>query len=246
GDERFLGRVVGRVGDRATGLPVAGARIALAGEDREALSDGNGRYAFESLVPGLYRLAVRHLNYEPVEQIVEIPGNRTLEVSFELSADPIELEPLVVTAVRERKLEVQGFYERREISEKVGNGVFFDQEAIRQLAPTKVTQVLNYVPGVRVDCSGGFRAGDCRVLMTGGQPSLNRSAQTGCENANVYVDGVRVVRENQTMPMSVDQLVLPSEIAGMEVYRSPSEVPAEFGGSVGRCGAIVIWTGSGG
>lgn len=35
-------------------------------------------------------------------------------------------------------------------------------------------------------------------------------------------------------------------VAGIEVYRGPSELPAEFGGSVGRCGAIVIWTGPAG
>ena len=63
---------------------------------------------------------------------------------------------------------------------------------------------------------------------------------------HVYVDGVRVIRDNASSNESIDNFVHPSEIAGVEVYRSASEVPAEFGGSVGRCGAIVIWTGSGG
>jgi hypothetical protein len=37
-------------------------------------------------------------------------------------------------------------------------------------------------------------------------------------------------------------LVLPHEVAGIEVYRGPSEIPAEYQGADARCGAIVIWT----
>ena len=33
-----------------------------------------------------------------------------------------------------------------------------------------------------------------------------------------------------------------SQIAGVEVYKGPATLPAEFGGSGGRCGAVVIWT----
>ena len=74
---------------------------------------------------------------------------------FNLSVDPIELEPLVVTVVRNSRLERRGYYERREIGEKVGNGVFFDIEEIRKLMPSRVTNLLQWVPGVRIDCSGG-------------------------------------------------------------------------------------------
>ena len=33
-----------------------------------------------------------------------------------------------------------------------------------------------------------------------------------------------------------------SQIAGVEVYKGPATLPAEFAGSNARCGAIVIWT----
>jgi hypothetical protein len=41
----------------------------------------------------------------------------------------------------------------------------------------------------------------------------------------------------------VSWLVSPSEIVGVEIYRRPMEIPAQFltGGYMG-CGAIVIWT----
>ncbi|WP_423924508.1 carboxypeptidase regulatory-like domain-containing protein [Candidatus Palauibacter sp.] len=41
---------------------------------------------------------------------------------------------------------------------------------------------------------------------------------------------------------SINDLVLPTEIAGIEVYTGAAALPAEFGGHDARCGAVVIWT----
>ena len=246
GDFAFPGRIVGRITDGRTDRPVESADVVLVGDDENRLSDGDGRYAFANLAPGVYRIDVKHLAYETLEQIVNVPGNRTVEVDFGLSADPIEVEPLVVSVVRDKRLEVKGYYERREMGERVGNGVFFNQEEIRRSGAARVTQLLNRVNGIRIDCSGGPRQNNCKVMMTQGNPSLSSRAQGGCVNSNVYVDGVRVIRDTSASPESIDAFVSPFEIVGMEVYRTASELPAEFGGSVGRCGAIVIWTGSGG
>ena len=82
--------------------------------------------------------------------------------------------------------------------------------------------------------------------MTRGLPSLSRRAEQGCDNTNVYLDGVRVIRDTSPSDVTLDDFVLASEITAMEVYRNAAEIPAEFGGAVGRCGAIVIWTGTGG
>ena len=245
GDAAFPGRIVGTVFDRSSERPIESAQLTLMGDDLNQLSDGNGKFSFADLTPGVYRVAVHHIAYDRMEQIVQVPGNRTVEVRFNLSADPIELEPLVVTVVRDARLETRGFYDRQEIGEKVGNGVFLTVEDIERLMPTRLTNLLQWIPGVQIDCSGGTR--NCKVIMRRGNPSLSSfTGQNGCVNSNVYVDGIRVIRDNASSDESIDNFVHPSEIAGMEVYRSASEVPAEFGGSVGRCGAIVIWTGSGG
>ena len=41
---------------------------------------------------------------------------------------------------------------------------------------------------------------------------------------------------------AVDEFVLPVEVAGVEVYQGPAQLPAEFAGSDARCGAVVVWT----
>ena len=37
-------------------------------------------------------------------------------------------------------------------------------------------------------------------------------------------------------------MIHPSSVEIIEVYRGPSELPAIFGGSTGQCGAIAMWT----
>ncbi|WP_419167846.1 carboxypeptidase regulatory-like domain-containing protein [Candidatus Palauibacter sp.] len=239
------GRIVGRVVDRRSGRPVQAVTVTLMDEDQQRVTDGNGRYTFDEIDPGVYQVAVEHLAYENVDQVVELPSDRTLQVNFELSVDPIELAPLVVTAVREKRLELQGFYDRREFAELSGAGVFLTRDDIQDTGAIRVTHYLGRIPGLRTECTGSGN-NNCVVRMTRGAPSLSSRAEWGCMNANVYVDGVRVIRDNAQFTDSIDNFVSPSEIAGIEVYRGPSELPAEFGGSVGRCGAIVIWTGPAG
>jgi hypothetical protein len=41
----------------------------------------------------------------------------------------------------------------------------------------------------------------------------------------------------------LNQLVVPGEVEGIEIYRRPAEVPPQFAPSgIFSCGAIVIWT----
>ena len=241
------GRIVGRVVDRRSRRPVEAASIILSdtllAEDRQSMTDGSGRFMFTDLDPGMYRVAVDHITFDPLDQLVHLPSDRTVQVDFELSADPIELAPIVVTALREKRLELQGFYDRRELGEAIGAGVFLTRDDIHDAGAIRVTHYLGRIPGVRTECTGGAN-NNCIIRMTRGVPSLMNRAEYGCRNANVYLDGVRVIRDGGGGE-SIDNFVSTSEIAGIEVYRGPSELPAEFGGAVGRCGAIVIWTGPG-
>jgi hypothetical protein len=59
---------------------------------------------------------------------------------------------------------------------------------------------------------------------------------------SVYVDGSLALGAGRRDPVSIDELVRPGEIAAVEVYPSAASVPAEYTGTTGRCGAVVIWT----
>ncbi|HEX7937727.1 MAG TPA: hypothetical protein VF483_01975 [Gemmatimonadaceae bacterium] len=70
-------------------------------------------------------------------------------------------------------------------------------------------------------------------------------------NVQVYIDGVRVTRNNKASDVPDDfqaqteadaamELVPPSSIAAIEVYSGVTRIPAQF--STDACAAIVIWT----
>ncbi len=161
------GRIVGQVLDRQSGRPVEAASVVLTGGDQQRLSNGSGRFVFDGVPPGIYRVGVEHLAFETADQLISVPADRTLEVTFELTVDPIELEPLVVTAVRPKHLEVRGFYDRKEVAERIGNGVFIMGEEIRRTGALRVTHYLGRLNGIRVDCSG-WGNNNCTIRMTGG------------------------------------------------------------------------------
>ena len=48
------------------------------------------------------------------------------------------------------------------------------------------------------------------------------------------------------LPAFIDGLSKPFNLAGIEIYRSPAEIPAQYGGPQSRCGVIVMWNRRGG
>ncbi len=236
------GQVVGRVRDARNHRPVAAAAVSVAGRPEEVQSNRQGYFVLGSLPVGAHELSVRHLGYAPLTHTITVTRGHTTEVDVRVSPDPVELEPIVATATRIRRLETQGFYERKRWGELLGGGTFFTIEDIERRNPLRITHMIADAPGVRVTCGGGLRS--CRVYS---RRVTSGFVGQGCE-LNVYVDGVLVIRSDDSRwnsrpsPMYLDEFVLPSEIGGVEVYPGAASLPAEFSGSDGRCGAVLVWT----
>ncbi len=137
-------------------------------------------------------------------------------------------------------------------------------EDIEKRQASKVTDLLLGIPGVqRVYVTGGS-VGTTQVQLRGSSIS-----QGGMCRPRVFVDGLiysrgdsRLIRsregdetddvvedlhERMDQGLSIDDIGHPSTIAAVEIYRSASQVPVQFGGSSVEtlCGVIVIWTRTG-
>ena len=241
--ETTTGRVVGQVRDARTHRPVAAAEISVASRAEVVQSNRTGRFVLSALPVGEHELSFRHIGFSPLTHSVTVTRGQTTEVDARLSPDPVQLEPLVATATRPRHLEVKGFYDRKYWGELIGGGTFFTVEDIERRRPLRITHMIADAPGVRLaDCT--VRGHGCKLYSSRGSTGF---ASGGCL-MNVYLDGNLVVRESDARwyrgrPVdSINDLVLPVEIAGIEVYRGGASLPAEFSGTDGRCGAVVIWT----
>ena len=240
------GRVVGSVVDAQSREPVEGAVIGVAGEGFESLTGADGQFVLTNVPEGVQVLHLRHLAYGTQQASVDVRAGAATSVLVEVSRQPIELEPLAVTieGVRDIGLEIRGFYERQEWNEKLGIGHYFTFEDIERRNPRLISHMIADVPGTVLDCSRDIRRNSCELRFVG--------AGSACERAGVFINGTPALRpDNQTVvmplsgeirPTSLDQLITPREIAGIEIYPSAASVPAEFGGSAGQCGAIIIWT----
>lgn len=216
-DDLETGRLVGQVLDGRTHRPVAAAEVSV--PDRAAVVTSNrmGRFVLSGIPVGSHELSVRHIGYAPLTHAVSVRPGITTEVEIGLSADPVELAPLVATVERPRRLEIKGFYERKHWGELLGLGTFITAEDIERWRPLRVSDLVSMlVPSV----GPGLRN---RRGFSGLNPT--------CRMA-VYLDGFAVGAD-------LDSFVKPVEVGGIEVYKGLASTPAEF---AGRCGAVVVWT----
>ncbi len=91
----------GVVVDGATGTPLEGAELIVAGPTPLAIrSDLRGAWRAASLVPGRYRIRVRRIGYAAHELGVELEAGSDVERRIALVAMPLSLDQVVVTAAR--------------------------------------------------------------------------------------------------------------------------------------------------
>ena len=218
------GRVVGRVFDRMTGDPVVAAAVSVLGRPAEAESDRQGRFRLAGVPAGEHEIEVRRIGYAPLRHTVSVTSGLTRDVEIGLVPEPVEMEPLVATGTRSRRLEIKGFYERRHWGELLGLGAFLTAEDIERRNPVRISHMIADYSGIRAN---GGRFYSTRLSAAG-------FSNQGCQ-IWAYLDNIKI-------RTSIDELVKPVEISGIEVYKGPASLPAEFGGSDARCGAIVIWT----
>ena len=255
--------VQGTLIDRTSGLGIAGAVVGIAGTAAEALTDSVGRFGPLSAAAGTTVLTVRRLGFGEQRATVSLEDGRLTVVTVEIDRDPVPLEPIEVTVegTRSPRLERVGFYERKRWADALGVGIFVDDKAIRERGAARISHVLESLPSVR---RMRFCAGSrCLILITmAGAPrrqvaavkllGFNASQPVNgvrCP-ADVYINGVPArlfrwgpgVGGSLVILASIDDFVNIAEVAAVEVYRRPSELPADFGGATDGCGAVVIWT----
>lgn len=243
----ITGRVLGTIIDRQTLRPVSNALIGAGGQGYAGVTDGAGRFVLDGVGAGQQIIRVRHLAYGESETPFWMPSDGTLEVQVQLDPAVVPVEPIEVKilGVRSHRLEMAGFYDRRDWNERLGLGQYVTRADIEARAAGRVSHILSEIP--RVDMiRGNCLSSRCDFpVIQASSPNCRRPKRDGSEiliGASLYLDGRRV--RHVGVANGVDDFVMPADVAGIEVYTGAGDLPGEFADfNAQRCGAIVIWTG---
>ncbi|HEX6924909.1 MAG TPA: TonB-dependent receptor [Longimicrobiaceae bacterium] len=224
GPELHAQVITGQLVDASTRDPVVAASIVLVAADTlavdEATTDSLGQFTVGAEDRGEFRLLAQRFGYpETISTPLRLAVGDTLRVEFRISAAAVLLDPVVVQGRRRRPPpDIVAFYDR---AERSISGIFLTREQIEAAHAMRASDLLRTVPGVQV---GPTQFGQAPITIRGCVPLF-------------IVDGVIARFER-----SIDNLVTPLDLEGLEIYRSPSQVPVEYGGLRSNCGAILIWT----
>lgn len=230
--------IMGNLLDAQTGRPILLGYVGLLTEEGDRLSwtlaDEEGFFRLDAPGPGSYMLYGESLGYRAsVEGPILIGEDQLLPAVFRLDPMPVVLDSLRVVAESKRfSLVMAGFYDR----ERTGLGHFIGPDQIlERFEARQITDYFWSVPGVRLMPRDNMAGGGYVPLMRAS------AGLRGFCLPDVYLDGIPQPSADQ-----LDDIILPFDIEGIEVYRSASEVPARYTTASANCGVILLWSRKGG
>ena len=227
------GTITGLVTNRATNQPVQSAQIFVAGTQRGALTNQQGRYTLPNIPAGEYEVRATLLGFSQGSARVTVADGQTVQLDFQLSESAVALGAVIVTAA--------GTEQRtREIGNAVSNINVAD---LPQASVSTLTNVLQArAPGVMVAPASGSTGTASRIRIRGSN-SVSLSNEP-----LVIVDGVRVssvgglssgVGVGGQSPSRLDDIT-PDQIESIEVLKGPAA--AALYGTAAANGVIQITT----
>lgn len=217
---------------------------------RRTVADDSGRFSI-SVGAGSGFLHVRRIGFKPVTVSYAAGGDTSLTLQLEPIAQRLEAAVVEATGIS-RALELRGFYRRLQEREKgINTGQFITAEEIEQRNPHRIGQMLEGRTGIRMQ-----RPNQNPGQRTRSQLKANESKCTGASDPrcwapvglngcymDVYLDGRRLSSvANKNEATYIDEFILPSHIAGVEIYTTPSKVPPEYQSLAGMCGVLLFWS----
>ena len=225
--------------DAANGQPIVSGTVTISANrgrwQRSIASDSLGRWEFEDVSAGPYRLRARRVGYREATGQLGLSADSLVEVEMRLAAASVVMEPVTVVTRSTRDVSpvLRGFYDRMQR----GFGRYITREEIEARHAVYVADVLRHIPNLRGTAgrmggsNGGFTHGSsgdrCTMVFFLDGLQLNQPAIAGRYTQRDF---------------SIDDYVSAEEVEGIEIYRGESDTPAEFVTRWVQCGTVVIWT----
>jgi hypothetical protein len=238
-------RFIVHVSDETQAAPLVGVQVRLLRGGLTGLTNAAGVAEVYSALLGPDTLEVVRLGHLTQRIPVFLNRGTTSHARITMPAAPVVLEPIVVRQRRAPRPTLgafAGFWQRR----ARGQGYFVTRAQIEAAQAMYMTDVLRGVPGLRFVAGrhGSFDVSLGRARPISRDPGYQARAlhnnpdfaPNDCP-VQLFVEGHPY--HNDTM--SFDEAFRPNEIEAVEIYNSPGQTPAQFGGTRAQCGVIVVW-----
>ena len=209
----------GKVIDSELGEPIPGAVVRIKPGGTPITADSAGQFAAAELKPGEVEVTVQAVGFESRSWKFTVQAGQAVDRSFPLDFTGEKLPEVVVTARANKLVPRYADFERRRDK---GIGAFLRWDDIKNKNYNSLGEAARSVRGVKLVCDQ--QSFECNIRM----------ARTPNCTPRWYVDGVQVTSFHENTPIR--------DIYGLELYRGPSELPAEFSGSDGGCGVLAVWS----
>ena len=244
----------GRITD-TEGAPLSYASVQVNG-GRRFMADDSGRFSMPSPT-GRFSLLVRRIGFSPEELKIDAAPDTAIRVRMTAFATSLP-EQRITGRAAFVSLDLSGFYRRMRDAERgVNHGYFMTPEDFEFRKPHEITQMAEGIPAVIVKRDNG----DPKRYVLVGAPCKPRtepdpacvrigSSMEGPSSARlfrcvmtVYLDRVRIAGKFGSSPDDfINEVVVPSSVAAMEIYPRGVGAPPEFQSMNGSCGVVLIWT----
>ncbi|HDQ00071.1 MAG TPA: TonB-dependent receptor [bacterium] len=167
------GTISGVVTDEG-GNTLIGANISVKGTMLGAASATNGKYVIEKVPAGHYTLVVTFIGYRSVEKEINVTADKVVTADFTLMEDVLLMDAVVVTGTP------GGVGIRKRDASFAINTV--DAAEIRRFSPSSTANLLELVPGVWSESSGGIAGANIFVRglpSSGDAPFVTMSINGG-------------------------------------------------------------------
>jgi Carboxypeptidase regulatory-like domain len=214
------GTVIGFVSDSA-GVPVPGVQVVIGGA-RVTTSDSLGNFVVHSISPGAVIVRARKFGFAPMVLTAYVRAGATTSVGIVMVSSASVLPTVSVDARADtlQSPDYHGihkfdlFYQRRAAG--IG-GQFFTRSQIERRAPAKLSDLLEG-PAARL-------------------PRCRNAALGISGTYQLFIDGLSYGTHED--PIAVLDAIPWTEVEGLEIYTSVSQLPVEAMGN--GCAAIFVW-----
>ncbi|HEV7621245.1 MAG TPA: carboxypeptidase-like regulatory domain-containing protein, partial [Flavisolibacter sp.] len=206
----------GRIKDKSSNTQLRSASIYLQNINYQTISDNEGYYKIENIIPGSYLLTVNYIGFSSVTKTISLKEGQVLELNIELVPDSKSLQEVIIYNKINKEEEAAS-----RTSEKNANNIInvISARAMERSPDINAANVLQRMSGITLQKNSG--ADESYAVIRGMEPRYN----------NTLINGAKISSPDEKSRF-VSLNIVPSDLL-QRIEVSKSLLPEMEGDAIG-------------